>query len=211
MVPYAHLLHAKLIRRLIRPYRAIDGFLTEQEGVALFRISNRLARRSTVVEIGSWKGKSTFCLARGLRDGGIIHAVDPFDASGEPGSVETYERERKQRPLRAQFEENIAQFRNRIEIHQGSSCEFVDSFRVIDFLFVDGNHSIEGVRFDFEHFSPRIPRGGWIAFHDFYPEYPDRGPTWVIENLVRPSGHFLECFRAGSLWVGQKKWPSSSH
>jgi predicted O-methyltransferase YrrM len=205
MAPFLYVFPQKLIRRLIRPHREIEGYLTEHEAVALFCISNRLPRRSTVVEIGSWKGKSTFCLARGLRAGGIIHAVDPFDASGEPGSVDTYARERSSRPLREQFEENIASVRARVEIHQGNSREFVDSFPTIDLLFLDGDHSIEGVRFDFDNFGPRIPSGGWIAFHDYYPEHSERGPTWVVENLVRPSGQFREYPRAGSLWVAQRK------
>ena len=204
MIPYLHLLPAKLIRRLIRPYRAIEGFLTEGEAVALFRCANRVRAGATLVEIGSWKGKSTFCLARGLRAGGRLHVVDPFDAFGEPGSAETYARERRERPLRAQFEDNVKAVHDRIEIHQGYSREFVGLFPVIDLLMIDGDHSIEGARFDFENFSGKIRSGGLIAFHDYYPERPELGPTWVIENLVKTGGQFREFLRADSLWVGQK-------
>jgi len=203
MGPFFYLLPAKLIRWLIRPYRTIGGFLTEAEAVALFRGANRLRAGSTVVEIGSWKGKSTFCLARGMR-GGTLHAIDPFNAAGEPGSAEVYARNREESPLREQFEANTRAAGVRTQIHQGFSRDFVDAIPGIDFLLIDGDHSIEGARFDFEHFGPRIRRGGWLAFHDYYPERTELGPTWVIENLVEPSGEYRESVRADSLWIGRK-------
>jgi cephalosporin hydroxylase len=36
----------------------------------------------------------------------------------------------------------------------------------IDFLFIDGDHSFQGVKMDFEDYSPLVHPGGWIAFHD---------------------------------------------
>lgn len=40
----------------------------------------------------------------------------------------------------------------------------------VDFLFIDGDHSLEGVREDFERFSPLVRKGGLIAFHDIIPD-----------------------------------------
>jgi cephalosporin hydroxylase len=44
--------------------------------------------------------------------------------------------------------------------------------RLIDFLFIDGDHSFQGVKNDFELYSPLVNTGGIIAFHDIkdYPE-----------------------------------------
>lgn len=36
----------------------------------------------------------------------------------------------------------------------------------VDFLFIDGDHSYEGVKQDFEMYSPFVKKGGIIAFHD---------------------------------------------
>ena len=36
----------------------------------------------------------------------------------------------------------------------------------LDFLFIDGDHSYEGVREDFRMYSPLVRSGGLIAFHD---------------------------------------------
>ena len=36
----------------------------------------------------------------------------------------------------------------------------------LDFLFIDGDHSYEGVKTDFELYSPLVKKGGIISFHD---------------------------------------------
>jgi predicted O-methyltransferase YrrM len=41
----------------------------------------------------------------------------------------------------------------------------------LDFLFIDGDHSLTGVRRDFEMYAPLVRRGGLIAFHDIVPDY----------------------------------------
>lgn len=41
--------------------------------------------------------------------------------------------------------------------------------RKIDFLFIDGDHSYEGVKRDFEMYGPLVREGGVIAFHDIVP------------------------------------------
>src|SRR5262249_36614737 len=39
----------------------------------------------------------------------------------------------------------------------------------VDFLFIDGDHTYEGVRQDFEVFGPLVKEDGLIAFHDIVP------------------------------------------
>ncbi|MEO8358611.1 MAG: class I SAM-dependent methyltransferase [Vicinamibacteria bacterium] len=45
----------------------------------------------------------------------------------------------------------------------------------LDFLFIDGDHSYDGVRMDYERFSPMVRAGGLIAFHDISPDSLTRG------------------------------------
>ena len=40
---------------------------------------------------------------------------------------------------------------------------------LLDFLFIDGDHTYEGVRKDFELYSPLVNEGGVIAIHDIAP------------------------------------------
>lgn len=45
----------------------------------------------------------------------------------------------------------------------------------LDFLFIDGDHSYEGVKKDFEMYSPLVRKGGHIAFHDINQiDHPDQ-------------------------------------
>ena len=39
----------------------------------------------------------------------------------------------------------------------------------IDFLFIDGDHTYEGVKKDFKMYTPLVRKGGIIAFHDIVP------------------------------------------
>jgi len=43
----------------------------------------------------------------------------------------------------------------------------------LDFLFIDGDHTYEGVRRDFEMYSPLVRGGGAVAFHDIVPGPPE--------------------------------------
>jgi len=44
----------------------------------------------------------------------------------------------------------------------------------LDFLFIDGDHTYEGVKKDFEMYGPLVRSGGIIAFHDIVPDYYTR-------------------------------------
>jgi predicted O-methyltransferase YrrM len=44
----------------------------------------------------------------------------------------------------------------------------------LDILYLDGDHSYEGVKADFQTFSPLVRPGGLIIFHDIVPDYKTR-------------------------------------
>lgn len=44
----------------------------------------------------------------------------------------------------------------------------------VDFLFIDGDHTYEGVKKDFEMYSPLVKEGGVIAFHDIVVHPPEK-------------------------------------
>jgi len=46
----------------------------------------------------------------------------------------------------------------------------------LDFLFIDGDHTYEGVRKDFEMYSPLVRSGGVVVFHDIVPFDEVRDP-----------------------------------
>lgn len=40
----------------------------------------------------------------------------------------------------------------------------------VNLMFIDGDHSYQGVRSDFENYSPLVARGGYIVFDDYRPK-----------------------------------------
>lgn len=203
-----HRLLKRVILSQIRAYRDIDGWLLDDEASGLYLLSSLLGKRCKVLEIGSWKGKSTYCLAKGLLKGGKVIAIDPFDASGERESSGLYQEREGDIPLLEQFLDNMARLGvvEKIRPMKGYSHQFVRQFTETDLLFIDGDHSIEGCDFDFLNYSPLISRGGYLVFHDFDESRKDLGPTWVVQNRVLPSPDFVfwGCF--GSLWIARKAW-----
>jgi predicted O-methyltransferase YrrM len=186
-------------------YQNIDGWLTGAEAKGLRSVAAKLDTGSTIVEIGSWKGKSTWCLGHGLKEGKIF-CIDPFNAAGEEGSKELYEKTKGTKSLLKQFEDNLKDVHKGVQVlpRQGYSADFVGQFQNISFLFIDGDHSIEGCRFDFDNFQQAVKPGGFIAFHDYYPDRHDLGSTWVVDNLVKPSAQFELDGRHDSLIVFRK-------
>lgn len=43
--------------------------------------------------------------------------------------------------------------------------------KLIDLLFIDGDHSFLGVTSDYSNYSPLVKEGGLIAFHDIHPDH----------------------------------------
>jgi len=72
-----------------------------------------------------------------------------------------------------------------------------------DFIFIDGDHSYEGVKKDFEMYSPLIKPGGYIAFHDInstdHPNQSNYGVSKFWNELK--SEHKFE-FNSKSFFMG---------
>src|SRR5947209_9640617 len=62
---------------------ACEGWLTDREGELLYTLARRCTGAGSIVEIGSWKGRSTIWLAYGSKHGSgmPVHAVDPHTGS----------------------------------------------------------------------------------------------------------------------------------
>ena len=60
----------------------------------------------------------------------------------------------------------------------------------LDFLFIDADHTYEGVRVDFQLYSSLVRSGGLVAFHDILPDYN-------VRFGKKTSDHSLEVYR---LW-----------
>lgn len=62
-------------------------------------------------------------------------------------------------------------FRGKVEMHvykPGQTAKFLEEHDIpeLDFLSLDGDHTREGVKYDYETFEPRTRKGGLIVFDD---------------------------------------------
>ncbi|MFT3705740.1 MAG: class I SAM-dependent methyltransferase [Agriterribacter sp.] len=191
----------------ISAFKNIDGWLTDKEAQGLYIVASKLPANASVVEIGSWQGKSTYCIAKGLKSG-VIYCIDPFNADGgmDVQSQDEYNRKKGSKDLLESFSENMQQLDviNKLKIKKGYSYQFSEDFSKIDFLFIDGDHSIEGCKMDFDMYASKIISGGYIAFHDYYHDRPELGPTHVIDNIVSISKQYRFFKQYDSLWIAQK-------
>lgn len=207
---------ARLLLRGLRyapllPYASIDGWLTVDEAITLFELSRSLPHETPVaVEIGSWQGKSSICLARGLlgKNRPRLCCIDPFDASGDGESTAAYgERAgRLEQGLRAAFEDNVRAVgvQEVVEVHQGYSHDQARRWRgTIDLLFLDGDHSYAAVKQDFEDWAPKIRPGGFLAMHDVVHEQHE-GPRRVVEEFVRNDPHWVDVRTVDSMLLARK-------
>jgi predicted O-methyltransferase YrrM len=78
----------------------------------------------------------------------------------------------------------------------------------LDFLFIDGDHRYEGVRLDFEMYSPLVRGGGLVAFHDIvqdggaeevYKFWNETKPNYPHKEFIHQTGP--EAMGIGVLWV----------
>src|SRR5262245_36875384 len=138
---------------------AVEGWLNPAEGRVLFALARQCTGRGAIVEIGSWKGKSTIYLARGSLGGSRtkIHAVDPHTGSPQHwetmGEVHTFE----------EFQRNIraAKVDDLVVPHVDFSVAIARRFELpVEFIFIDGLHEYEGVKADFEAWFPKVLEGG---------------------------------------------------
>jgi len=73
--------------------------------------------------------------------------------------------------------------------HTISRVETLLAGRTLDLLFIDGDHTYEGVKMDFEKYSPLMSPGGVVGFHDIVP-----GPEASVGGVPRFWGEFKEKF-----------------
>lgn len=195
------------VLKKISAFHDLDGWLTVREAIGLYLTAHKLPRNATVVEIGSWQGKSTYCISKGLKSG-KVYAIDPFNADpgSDEGNRELYISRKGNDNLLEQFKKNmrVLGVLEHIAIKQGYSYQFYNDFSKINLLFIDGDHSIKGCKTDFDLYSPRVVPGGFIAFHDYYEHREDLGSTYVIKNLVLKSPDFKFYRQYDTLWIARR-------
>ena|SRR3989338_9393013 len=163
--------------------RQIEGWLGEGEGQLLFDLAKMCGGRGVIVEIGSWKGKSTVWLSRGSKAGrGVkVYAVDTHRGSKEHGTVWTFD-EFKKNIKKAGTSEIVVPL---VKTSKEAALNFKDP---VELIFFDGAHDLRSISDDFKLWFPKLVDGGFIAFHDAVAGWP--GPMKVVWEKVFRSSNF---------------------
>jgi predicted O-methyltransferase YrrM len=166
------------LEQYINISETIPGWTRGKEAMELARVSLSLPPRAIIIEIGAFFGSGTVLLAgpRKIKGSGIVHAVDPFDCSGDAYSIPFYREilaNAGDGNLREYFDNNIrrAGLTDWVEVHQGRADEIaVDWTTAVDMIFLDGDHSRKGAHVAYESWSPFLKAGGVIAIHNSSPK-----------------------------------------
>lgn len=129
------------------------------------------------LEIGSDQGVSAAIIAASIDKTGLLYCVDPWP-----------KRRNATNPCKAIFERHTRRTgtRERIKVLAGTSRVVeADIPNELEFIFIDGDHSRDGIAFDWNLAKQKLNEGGVICLHDVYvPESePWRRPDSV--NYLR--------------------------
>jgi len=152
----------------------VEGQVSPKELLVLMDLASQVRRGHVIVEIGTYRGRSAVALALGSRlgCGGRVYAVDPhLEFRGAKGG---------------QFgpQDMAALYANldRAGVGELVAVACLPSTAVaktwpeqnVGLLWLDGDHSYEGVRSDFDAWFPHVVSGGTVVFHDV--DAPGVGP-----------------------------------
>ncbi len=148
---------------------------TEQEGELLRKYAEN---RATIVEIGVAEGGSAYEMRQVMAADGVMYLIDPH--------VSCFG---KLSPARLVAHRLVGQVtRGDVRWIQEFSPLPADGWSTpIDFLFIDGDHSHEGVSSDWELWTPHLASRGHVALHDARLGVPwthaEEGPVVLLRRL----------------------------
>jgi cephalosporin hydroxylase len=140
------------------------GAIQHRAELTRFLAIVRLQRPRVVVEIGTARGGTLYGLACVAARDALLVSIDlPGGKFG--GGYDDVTRRRMERYARRRqtlrflpLDSHSASTRNRL-------IELLDG-RPVDLLYIDGDHTYEGVRADFAGYTPLVAPEGRVAFHD---------------------------------------------
>jgi predicted O-methyltransferase YrrM len=140
----------------------IPGWMTEPEMAVLRYLASK---SESVVEVGSWKGRSTKQLLESCK--GTVYGVDTWQGSKDsiltiPAQLES---------VYAEFIQNVGHYKN-LQILKGLSVDMAQNFNGnrVDMVFIDAGHSYEDCKADIEAWLPKCKK--IIAGHDYCDQFP---------------------------------------
>jgi len=176
-----------------------EGMISEEEEVLLFELAKGV-KDGCIVEIGSYRGKSTIALAMGSMAGNkkTIYAIDPYvPFKGIYGG--NFGPEDKK-----YFMANLIRTGcySVVQVINLKSEEVARNWaKPVELLWIDGDHTYEGVTKDWKSWNPYLTQNAKIAFHDSID--PNIGPFHLIKELLEKDEYIIDV-QVGTITVIKK-------
>jgi predicted O-methyltransferase YrrM len=181
--------------------RAAPGFLTEREARFLALVAACAPARGTILEIGSYKGKSTVGLASIAQRYGLgpVVSVDPHSA---PAVTDVGHGSQQSSWDDFQASLRDAGVERNVEAHRTYSRDLAKGWtRPIRFLWIDGDHTYRGSKEDIDLFRAHLVPGAIVAMHDVLHTF--EGPVRVFAEDLLDSDQFGPTGMCGSIGWAQ--------
>jgi predicted O-methyltransferase YrrM len=176
----------------------VEGWLTDDQARLLRDAAAALTPPGRIVEIGSFRGRSTIVLATAAPAGVEVIAIDPHAGTDRgPQEIETTAATGDADHERFLANLEHAGVRERVRhVREFShdAHEAIDG--EIDLLYVDGAHRYRPARDDIVSWGARVKPGGRMLIHD---SFSSIGVTAAILRHLAWSGEFAYVGRSRSL------------
>lgn len=176
----------------------VDGWLTDAQALALYEAAADVRRGGRIVEIGSFRGRSTIVLASAADAGVEVVAIDPHAGNDRgPQEIRGYETEAEgdhevfARNLAAA---GVADRVRHVRAFSNEAHASVDGS--VDLLWVDGAHRYGPALEDLRHWGDRVVPGGRMLVHD---SWSSVGVTLAVLRHLLLSRRWRYDGRVGSL------------
>lgn len=165
---------------------ALEGLISERTGLRLADLAAQVPVTHAIVEVGSFKGKSTCYLGAGSRAGAgaQVFAVDPWDLDGNIYGKHGF----TDPTVRKLFADQIAGCGLEAQITpiRGFSVDVASKWTGrIGLLYIDGDHEYTSVRNDFTAWRPHFDAATTVVFDDYATR--NKGVTRYVDELAKTS------------------------
>lgn len=176
----------------------VEGWMSEGQARLLWDRARAVPPGGSIVEIGSYRGRSAIVLARAASDSTELFAIDPH-AGNDRGPQEIEGSADEGEADNAAFRANLAAagVRERVRHVRLPSSEALGSVAgEVDLLYVDGAHRFAPASDDIARWGARVRPGGTMLVHD---SFSSIGVTLALMRLLFLGGSFVYVGRERSL------------
>lgn len=158
----------------------VEGWLSLDEASLLYELASSVTV-GCIVEVGSYRGRSTVALGLGSMSGAKspVYAIDPHEEFVGPGGGIFGPQDR------SLFYENMLStscYQIVRLINLSSEVVTPGWNKPVELLWIDGDHSYEGVKRDFEYWLPHLTKEAYIVFDDT--RNPNSGPGRLVNEIL---------------------------